>query len=183
WKNEPPQLVGMKQQRVKALLANDINLLGYHLPLDGHPVVGNNATLGRKLAIENAMPIEDVAQGLIWQGNLEQAITAAEFGKQIGAALSREPLHLGNPERLIQRVAWCSGGAQDYLDIAVQYGVDAFISGEVSERTFHAATEQGIEYFCAGHHATESFGIQALGEHLTEKFGLEHEFIDIHNPV
>ncbi|MGI2261554.1 Nif3-like dinuclear metal center hexameric protein [Shewanella sp. GXUN23E] len=183
WKNEPAQIVGMKQRRIKALLINDINLLGYHLPLDAHPVVGNNVTLGRQLAIENAMPIEDVAQGLIWRGNLEQPITASEFAMKIKLALGRAPLHLGSPERLIQRVAWCSGGAQDYLDIAVQYGVDAFISGEVSERTFHAATEQSIEYFCAGHHATESFGIQALGEHLAQKFGLEHEFIDVPNPV
>lgn len=183
WKSEPEQIVGMKQRRIKALLVNDINLMGYHLPLDAHPVVGNNATLAEKLGIVDAEPIEGVAQGLIWRGKLESAVSATQFKADIAAALGRAPLHIGSDDRMVQTVAWCTGGAQDYLDIAAQYGLDAFISGEVSERTFHSAMEQGIEYYSAGHHATESYGIQALGEHLAREFGLEHEFVDISNPV
>lgn len=183
WKNEPQIIVGMKQRRIKALLTHDINLLGYHLPLDAHPTVGNNVRLGQVLGLENIQVIPDVADGLIWRGELATPMTANEFSQLINTKLGRQPLHLGLAPELIRTVAWCTGGAQDYLDIALSYGVDAFISGEVSERTYHSAMEQGVHYFAAGHHATELYGIQALGEHLADKFGLEHTFIDISNPV
>ncbi|BDM64694.1 GTP cyclohydrolase 1 type 2 [Shewanella sp. NFH-SH190041] len=183
WKNEPAPLVGMKGRRIKALFQHDINLLGYHLPLDAHPLVGNNAMLAQKLAINDAEPITGVAQGLVWRGELSQSITAADFATRIATVLGRAPLHIGDNAQQIKTLAWCTGGAQDYIDIAVAAGVDAFITGEVSERTFHAAMEQGISFYAAGHHATESYGIQALGQHLADKFGLEHQFIDIPNPV
>lgn len=183
WKNEPEVIVGMKQRRIKALLAHDINLLGYHLPLDAHPQLGNNATLARELEIDGANAVEGVAQGLLWRGKLTQAISASEFANVLERVLGRAPLHIGDGQARVQDIAWCTGGAQDYIDIAASLGVDAFISGEASERTFHSALEQGIHYYGAGHHATERYGIQALGAHLAETFGLEHHFVDVDNPV
>jgi len=183
WKGEPEVITGMKQRRIKALLVHDINLFGYHLPLDGHPMLGNNAELGRKLDISDAEPVEDVAQGLIWQGRLDTPMPVEAFSARLNNVLNREALHIGQSNDDIQTIAWCSGGAQDYIDIAADLGVDAFISGEVSERTFHSAMELGVHYFAAGHHATERYGIQALGEHLAREFNLEHHFVDINNPV
>ncbi|MBO2552817.1 Nif3-like dinuclear metal center hexameric protein [Shewanella algae] len=183
WKNEPEVLTGMKQRRIKTLLLNDINLFGYHLPLDAHPVLGNNAELGRVLGVIEPEAVETVAQGLLWQGVLDSPMTAKDLSALLEQRLGQAPLHLDGGERNIQKLAWCTGGAQDYIDAAAALGVDAFISGEASERTFHSAVEQGIHYFGAGHHATERFGIKALGEHLAREFELEHEFIDIPNPV
>jgi dinuclear metal center YbgI/SA1388 family protein len=183
WKNEPEVLTGMKQRRIKSLLLNDINLFGYHLPLDAHPMLGNNAELGRVLGVIEPEAVETVAQGLLWQGVLDSPMTAKDLSTLLEQCLGQAPLHLDGGERSIQKLAWCTGGAQDYIDAAAALGVDAFISGEASERTFHSAVEQGIHYFGAGHHATERFGIKALGEHLAREFELEHEFIDIPNPV
>ncbi|OIN16173.1 Nif3-like dinuclear metal center hexameric protein [Shewanella algae] len=183
WKNEPEVLTGMKRRRIKTLLLNDINLFGYHLPLDAHPMLGNNAELGRVLGVIEPEAVETVAQGLLWQGVLDSPMTAKDLSAMLEQCLGQVPLHLDGGDRSIQKLAWCTGGAQDYIDTAAVLGVDAFISGEVSERTFHSAVEQGIHYFSAGHHATERFGIKALGEHLAHEFELEHEFIDIPNPV
>ncbi|GGI90752.1 GTP cyclohydrolase 1 type 2 [Shewanella hanedai] len=183
WKGEAQVITGMKQRRIKSLLNNDINLFGYHLPLDGHPMLGNNAELARQLDIVGAEAVEGVAQGLIWQGRLDKPITAKAFSARLNQVLDRCALHIGNEDELIDTLAWCTGGAQDYIDIAADLGVDAFISGEVSERTYHSAIELGIHYFSAGHHATERYGIQALGEHLAREFNLEHHFVDINNPV
>ncbi|PST65964.1 Nif3-like dinuclear metal center hexameric protein [Shewanella algae] len=183
WKNEPEVLTGMKQRRIKSLLLNDINLFGYHLPLDAHPMLGNNAELGWVLGVIEPEAVETVAQGLLWQGVLDSPMTAKDLSALLEQRLGQAPLHLDGGERNIQKLAWCTGGAQDYIDAAAALGVDAFISGEASERTFHSAVEQGIHYFGAGHHATERFGIKALGEHLAREFELEHEFIDIPNPV
>lgn len=183
WKNEPEVLTGMKQRRIKSLLLNDINLFGYHLPLDAHPMLGNNAELGRVLGVIEPEAVETVAQGLLWQGVLDSPMTAKDLSALLEQRLGQAPLHLDGGERNIQKLAWCTGGAQDCIDAAAALGVDAFISGEASERTFHSAVEQGIHYFGAGHHATERFGIKALGEHLAREFELEHEFIDIPNPV
>lgn len=183
WKNEPQVLVGMKQRRIKALLAHDMNLFAYHLPLDAHPDVGNNARLAHQLALQDARPVTDSPQELLWRGQLPQRMSAEGFAEWITKQLGREPLHLPAAGDVIQTVAWCTGGAQDYIDQASALGVDAFISGEASERTFHSAAEQGVHYYAAGHHATERYGIQALGEHLAQQFGLEHKFVDIDNPV
>ncbi|ACA86969.1 Nif3-like dinuclear metal center hexameric protein [Shewanella woodyi] len=183
WKGEPQVITGMKQRRIKALLSQDINLYGYHLPLDGHPKLGNNAELARRLDITGAESLEGVAQGLVWQGRLDKPMSAKAFSARLAQVLNREALHIGDEEGEIQTLAWCSGGAQDYIDIASELGVDAFISGEVSERTYHSAIELGVHYFAAGHHATERYGIQALGEHLASEFGLTHHFVDIDNPV
>ncbi|MCG9729329.1 Nif3-like dinuclear metal center hexameric protein [Shewanella sp. Isolate13] len=183
WKSEPEIIIGMKQKRIKALLVNDISLFGYHLPLDAHPELGNNAQLAKVLGIVEPEPIENVAQGLMWQGRLATPLSAKAFNEQISEKLNRPCQHLGDSDAVVSTVAWCTGGAQDYIDIAANMGLDAFISGEVSERTYHCAVEQGIQYYAAGHHATELYGIQALGEHLADKFGIKHHFVDIVNPV
>ncbi len=183
WKGEEEVIIGMKQRRIKALLTHDINLFGYHLPLDAHPMLGNNAELAKKLNISHAKVVEESIQGLIWQGCLDTPISAGIFKKNISDILNRKALHIGDPLAEIQSIAWCTGGAQDYINDAASLGVDAFISGEVSERTYHSALELGIHYFAAGHHATERYGIQALGEYLARKFDIEHEYVDIDNPV
>ncbi|QYK02754.1 Nif3-like dinuclear metal center hexameric protein [Shewanella psychrotolerans] len=183
WKGESEVITGMKYKRIKALINNGINLYGYHLPLDAHPMLGNNAELGRALGIIDAEPIADSPQGLVWQGRLDEPMSVSDFSHHLSHVLGRQALCLGESDKAISHLAWCSGGAQDYIDIAVDLGLDAFISGEVSERTFHSAVEQNIHYFAAGHHATERFGIQALGEHLAREFDLTHHFVDITNPV
>lgn len=179
WKNEAPQIVGMKQKRIKSLLMNDMNLLGYHLPLDAHPQIGNNAMLAKKWGLEDITP----CQGLVRLGRLPEPMSITQLIERVAISLNRSPLHLpGGPER-IQTVAWCSGGAQNSIQTAIDWQADVYISGEVSEQTTHQASESGIHYLAAGHHATETLGIQALGEHLAQKFSLEVQFIDIANPV
>ncbi|MCC4833380.1 Nif3-like dinuclear metal center hexameric protein [Shewanella sp. 10N.7] len=183
WKNEPEVITGMKYNRIKALMTHDINLFGYHLPLDAHPTLGNNAELANKLGLVDVEICADISQDLLWQGKLPKPLSVSQMSELLTEKLNKIPLHIGDKEQFISSLAWCTGGAQDYIDHAASLGVDAFISGEVSERTFHCAMEQGIHYFAAGHHATEQFGVQALGEHLAEQFGLTHHFIDIVNPV
>ncbi|PIE41497.1 MAG: Nif3-like dinuclear metal center hexameric protein [Gammaproteobacteria bacterium] len=184
WKGENPALVGMKYRRIKALIANDINLFAYHLPLDAHPQLGNNVQLAKKLGIEITGPLElgnDRSIGNV--GLLSQACSGEQFSRHIAHCLAREPLHIAGSDRPIQRVAWCTGGAQGYIELAIDQGVDAFITGEVSEQTTHLAREHGIHFFAAGHHATERYGAAAVGAWLAEKFKINHQFIDIDNPV
>jgi len=185
WKGEDAGIVGLKKNRIACLLNNQMSLLAYHLPLDAHKDIGNNIELARKLAIENPVCEEQGAlQGLLWRGSLSQAMSAEQFSQLLQQKLNRPPLHLASSsQQSIQQVAWCTGGAQAYIEQAAAMGVDAYISGEVSEQTFHLARELDIHYFAAGHHATESFGVQALGAHLADKFDVEVEFIDIVNPV
>ncbi|KAB8313027.1 type 2 GTP cyclohydrolase I [Erwinia endophytica] len=180
WKNEPQVIKGMKRNRLKTLLVNDINLYGWHLPLDAHPQLGNNAQLAKALGIE----VQGDVMSLVPWGELQEQLTGDLLAKRIARVLGREPLHCGdNAPHLIRRVAWCSGGGQDFIDAAAAFGVDAFISGEVSEQTIHSAREQGVHFFAAGHHATERGGIRALGEWLAESYGLEVTFVDIDNPA
>ena len=179
WKSEPQEIVGFKQKRIKTLLLNDINLLGYHLPLDGHAELGNNAMLGKLWGLEDVTP----TPGLVRLGRLAVPISISAFVEQVSVSLNRTALHLpGGPES-VQTIAWCSGGAQGYIDQAIEWGADVYISGEVSEQTTHLAREAGIHYLAAGHHATERLGIKILGEHLAEKFDLECYFVDVDNPV
>lgn len=180
WKGESQTITGMKQRRIKALLQNNINLYGYHLPLDGHPTLGNNAALGQLWQIADAAAI--APYDLLWQGRLP-SVSADEFAQTLCDSLGREPLLIDGGKHPINRIAWCSGGAQGYLEKAVALGVDAFVSGEVSEKTFHEAKEYGIHYFAAGHHATERGGVKQLAEHLNNTTSLTCEFIDLYNPV
>jgi dinuclear metal center YbgI/SA1388 family protein len=184
WKGEDPVITGIKQRRIKSLLDAGINLLAYHLPLDAHPEFGNNARLGQLLGIvpEGSFgPPGGPEIGLF--GELEHPLPAADFLRQLGEALQREPQYIEGHNRPIQRVGWCTGAAQGYIEAAAAYGLDAYISGEISEQTVHQARELGIDYIAAGHHATERYGAEALGRHLADKFGLEYTFIDIDNPV
>lgn len=181
WQGEEPTIVGMKQRRIKGLLDHEMSLVTYHLPLDGHPELGNNAQLGRLFNIPVSGRFLDGDIGCY--GVLEAPATVATLARTVESALGREPLVIEAGERAISKVAWCSGAAQGYLEQAAQLGADAYISGEISEHTVHAARELGIHYLAAGHHATERHGVQALGEHLAHIFGIKHEFIDIPNPV
>ncbi|WKE66941.1 Nif3-like dinuclear metal center hexameric protein [Gallaecimonas kandeliae] len=184
WKNEPQIITGIKAKRIKSLLAHDINLVGYHLPLDAHQGLGNNAQLARQLELEVRGALDDeLGKGLVWKGRLPMPMQALDFCAYLEAKLGRRPLHLPGGPEVIETVAWCTGGAQDYIDLAADAGVDAFISGEVSERTTHIAAERGLHYFAAGHHATERYGIKALGEHLADQFDLDVRFVDLPNPV
>lgn len=183
WKNEDPCVVGMKQRRLKTLLTNEISLLAYHLPLDVHPDVGNNAQLARVLGLTIEGPLEpDNPRSVGLVGSLEPALSPAEFKQRIQAALGREPV-IVEGAGLIRKVAWCTGGAQGYIGQAVAAGVDAYLTGEISEPTAHIARENGLSFYAAGHHATERYGVQALGEYLARHFSIEHEFIDCPNPA
>lgn len=184
WKGEVESIVGMKKRRLHTLLSNDISLVAFHLPLDGHPQLGNNAQLAEKLGLQitgGLEPGNPLSIGLT--GRLSHPLNAAEFSRHISSSLGREVMHIeGGPER-IETVGWCTGAAQGYIEKAAALGLDAFISGEISEPTVHCARELGVHYFAAGHHATERYGVQAVGEQLAEEFGLNHQFVDIDNPV
>lgn len=179
WKGEDATIRGMKRTRLKALLEHDINLVAYHLPLDDHERFGNNVQLAQVLGIQNPR----VLDGLVWQGELPQPMTAQQLACHLESCLGRAPLHVGQGVAEISTLGWCTGAAQGYISKAVDAGLDAFISGEISEPTTHTARECGIHYFSAGHHATERYGVQALGEAIAERFDLEHLFVDCDNPV
>ncbi|GAA3973374.1 Nif3-like dinuclear metal center hexameric protein [Allohahella marinimesophila] len=184
WKNEPLTVTGQKYRRMKALMDHDINLFAYHLPLDMHPEYGNNARLAAVLGLEvEAMQALLGVQDLLWSGRLAAPCRADDFARHIEEKLQRKPLLLGNAEKQIETVAWCTGGAQSAIDDAIALGMDAFISGEASEPTYHAAMENDIVYYAAGHDATERYGVQALGSALAAEFGLEARFFDLGNPV
>ena len=174
----------MNSYHRKPRLINDINLYGYHLPLDVHPDLGNNAKLAQLLDIENLQPLENNAISIPVWGTLKEPVTAEEFARRIEQVLQRKPLIcIDNGPNLIRKIGICTGGGQSYIDLAALQGCDAFITGEVSEKTIHSAREQGIHFFAAGHHATERYGIKALGEWLAAEYGLDVEFKDIDNPA
>ena len=181
WKGEDGRVVGQKHARLKRLFAHDLNLFAYHLPLDAHPELGNNAQLGALLGIEPQGRFGDDELG--WIGTLPEATTLGAFAETVTARLDRVPLVIGEADRPVRTVGWCTGGAQGWFDAAVAAGVDVYLSGEASEQTTHLARESGVAYIGAGHHATERGGVRALGNHLAERFGVRHTFIDIPNPV
>tara|TARA_B110000967_G_scaffold32777_1_gene31405 strand:+ start:1439 stop:2179 length:741 start_codon:yes stop_codon:yes gene_type:complete len=178
WDNETKHLVGAKRKKIALLLEHDINLFGFHLPLDDHPEVGNNVELGRLLGISNINPVED---SLLWQGELN--INLSKFSKLIEEKLDRVPQIFGRQNGEIKKIAWCTGGAQGYIDDALQLNIDLYLSGEVSEKTPAVAKENNITYISAGHHATERYGVQAFCKHLSSEFNLQHKYIEIYNPV
>jgi len=182
WRGENLCLTGMRRRRIALLLAHDISLLSYHLPLDAHPELGNNAQLSRKLGLRETSRFGE--QGIGMFGTLPSNVSnLKELRVSVEQTLSRTPLVIGDDARLVKRVAWCTGAAQDYFGDAIDLGTDVFITGEISERTVHLARESGVAFISAGHHATERYGVQALGEHISEKFGISHQYIDIDNPV
>ena len=181
WKNEDPRLLGIKKRRLQSLLVHDISLLAYHLPLDAHPELGNNAQLAAKLGWQAEGQSGD--QGLLWYGSVPVPQRADEFARATGEKLGREALLLGRPDKPVRRVAWCTGGAQGYFAEAIALGVDAFVTGEVSEQQHHMALEYDVAFVAAGHHATERYGIQALGEWLSNNHDVSVVFVDVANPV
>lgn len=184
WKGEDPCVIGMKRNRLKKLMNNDINLYAYHLPLDIHPEFGNNAQLATILGIESIEGLErDDALSVGKRGQFPQSLSLVEVEKRISEKLLRAPLVEDAGPSRIKTVAWCTGGGQNYIEEAAEQGIDLFITGEVSEKTIHTAREMNINFIAAGHHATERYGAKALGEHLAEKFSLEVNFVDIDNPA
>ncbi|QJR82549.1 Nif3-like dinuclear metal center hexameric protein [Alteromonas pelagimontana] len=184
WKGESGVITGMKRKRIAALLAHDINLFAYHLPIDIHPRFGNNAQLGALLGLEHVKTLADVKpQGIVYSGELPTPISQAQLKERISNVLNRSPLVEGDRSRSIRTVAWCSGGGQGFIEQAAAAGMDAFISGEVSEQTIHIAREMDIHFFAAGHHATERYGVKAVGEYIAEKLKIDVRFIDIDNPA
>lgn len=181
WKGEDPRITGMRRRRLASLLTHGISLLAYHLPLDAHPDIGNNAMLARRLdlAIEGRFGEQDIGA----YGVLGEPLRLEEFAARIASRLDRQPLLIGDPERPVRRIAWCTGAAQGYFEQAAALGVDVYVTGEASEQTFHVARESGVAFIAAGHHATERYGIEALGAHLAARFGLSQRFIDLANPV
>ena len=184
WRNEASPLVGMKKRRIKALMDHDINLIGYHLPLDCHAELGNNAQLGKLLGwVSEAHMQSSGVTGLGLYATLPAPLSGVEVQQQLTKVLGREPLHIDIPSKSIRRIGWCTGGAQGMIEQAVNLGLDAYISGEISESTVHVARENGVHYFAAGHHATERYGAQALALHLQQELGLDCEFVDVPSPA
>ncbi len=181
WRGEDGRVIGLRKRRLQALLAHEINLYAYHLPLDAHPELGNNAQLAARFGwqIERRFGEHELACFAV----LPASTSAGVIARQAEAVLGRTPLLLGDEDRPVRRVAWCSGAAQDWFEEAIAAGAELFLSGEASEQTTHLARESGVAYLAAGHHATERYGVMALGEHLAARCGLSCEFVEIDNPV
>ncbi len=181
WKGEDPCLTGTRRRRIALLLEHDLNLFAYHLPLDAHAELGNNAQLGRRLGLAATGRFADQEIGMY--GALAAPLRLDAFAHLVKAKLGREPLVIGDPARQVREIAWCTGGAQGFFEEAIKLDPDAYLSGEISEQQVHLARESGVAFIAAGHHATEKYGVQALGEHLVARFSLEHHYVDVPNPV
>jgi dinuclear metal center YbgI/SA1388 family protein len=181
WRGENPAITGIKKRRIQFLLQNEISLFGYHLPLDTHPDFGNNVMLGKQLGFKNVAWLDD-KQMVAW-AELSEPQTLQNFATFVSGKLGRRPQVIGDIKKDIKTVAWCTGAAQSYIEQAIAANIDVYISGEISEQTVHLARESGTAYIAAGHHATERYGIEALGQCVAQNLDLEHEFIDIENPV
>ncbi len=183
WRGEDQRVTGIRRERLKTLLLHDINLFAYHLPLDMHPEFGNNAQFGRRLGLRADGRFGE--DGLGWLGTAADPVlrTVGELALHVEQKLGRAPLLIGDPAQPLHRLGWCTGAAQSLLGDAVAAGASAYLSGEISEPTVHLARESGVAYLACGHHATERYGVQALGAELAARFGIAHRFIDIPNPV
>jgi len=181
WKGEDGRITGLRRRRIGTLLTHDINLFAYHLPLDAHPGLGNNAQLAQRLGwiAEGRFGEQDIA----WHGSVAAPTTAGALAASLAAALGRPPQMIGDLNRPVCRIGWCSGGAQGYFEAAIAAGADVFLTGEISEPQAHLSRETGVAFLACGHHATERYGAPAVGEHLAQRFGLAHRFIDIPNPA
>jgi dinuclear metal center YbgI/SA1388 family protein len=181
WHGQDGRLTGWLKRRVAALLSHDLSLFAYHLPLDAHPEHGNNAQLGAKLKFAVDERFGEQQLGFI--GRAPQPLTAAALAALVQYRLGRAPTVVEGDGRPIQRIAWCTGGAQGYFEAAIEAGADAYLTGEISEPQAHIARETGVAFYACGHHATERYGAPALAAHAAQLFGLEHEFIDVDNPA
>ncbi|URI09543.1 Nif3-like dinuclear metal center hexameric protein [Aquincola tertiaricarbonis] len=181
WRGQDGRLTGWLKARVQLLMAHGINLFAYHLPLDAHADLGNNAQLGRQLGLVADARFGEQELGFI--GQASGLDSAQALALRVEAALGRAPVLLPGDGRPLRRVAWCTGGAQGYFEAAIAAGADAFITGEISEPQAHIARETGAAFLACGHHATERYGAPAVAEHLAQTYGLQHRFIDISNPA
>ncbi len=181
WKGDDMRVIGPRRRRLASLLAHEVNLLAYHLPLDAHSELGNNAQLGQRLGLVATQHFGEQEIGCA--GDLPAPVTAAAFAATVRCLLERAPLLVGDADRMVRRIGWCSGGAQGYFEAAIAAGCDLYLSGEIAEQTTHLARESGVPYVAAGHHATERYGVQALGLHIATRFGIQHQHIDIDNPA
>lgn len=180
WRGEDPRIIRQKRKRLGLLLAADLNLFAYHLPLDAHGEVGNNVMLARRLGWSVQGRFGKQQLGCL--GSAPQA-TIGQLAQAVARDLGRTPLVVGEGDAPVGTLAWCTGGAQDWIEDAWAAGARTFVSGEISEPTAHFAREMGITYLACGHHATERDGIRALGDHLAAHYGLDHVFIDLDNPA
>ena len=183
WRGEDARIVGQKQKRLKLLLQNDISLFAYHLPLDAHPELGNNAQLAKKLGLVSDCRFGADKLGWIGKMQNESIRNVGELAQLIQKQLGRAPMIVGDPKQQLGRIAWCTGAAQSMFGEAIDAGASIYLSGEISEPTVHLAREMGVAYLACGHHATERYGVQALAARIEENFNIQHQFIDIENPV
>lgn len=184
WKGEPAPITGMRGARIKKLIQHDISLVGYHLPLDAHPSLGNNAAIAELLELENIQALNPNDRHPIGNiGYLKQAVSAEAFKQQLSDVFNREIIHLPSTTEKIQKIGFCTGAAQDFITQAAEQGCDAYISGEVSERTFYEARELNVHYFACGHHATERYGVQRLAQALSKQFDVEAIYYEQDNPI
>lgn len=184
WKGEAYPITGMRGKRIKSLIQHDISLLAYHLPLDSHPSLGNNAAIADLLELERIETLDPSERHPIGNiGYLNQPMPVEEFKKFVSEKLKFDVTHLPADKNMIEKVGFCTGGAQDFIVKAAEQGCDAYISGEVSERTFYEAKELGVHYFACGHHATERYGVQRLGQAISEQFDIEYVYFELNNPI
>ena len=184
WKGEAYPITGMRGKRIKSLIQHDISLLAYHLPLDSHPSLGNNAAIADLLKLERIEALDPSERHPIGNiGYLNQPMPVEDFKKFVSETLKFDVTHLPADKNMIEKVGFCTGGAQDFIVKAAEQGCDAYISGEVSERTFYEAKELGIHYFACGHHATERYGVQRLGQAISEQFDIEYVYFELNNPI
>lgn len=182
WRGEPAPLVGMKARRIRTLMTHDINLFAYHLPLDCHPTLGNNAGLGRAMGVDAFSPLDPADDTLpVFVGDLPATMHQSDLAAMLETALGRSVISVA--ERTVRRIAWCTGGGQGFIEQAADAGAELFVSGEISEQTVHVARERGIGFIAAGHHATERFGAREVGTWASREFALEHRFVDIDSPA
>ena len=182
WRGQDGRVTGWMRERLRLLLAHGIHLFASHLPLDAHPELGNNAQLARVLGLQTEGRFGEQDLGFVGAGTQTWSGPQA-LADHVAATLGRSVICVGGSDRPVRRVAWCSGGAQGYFEAAIAQGVDAFITGEISEPQAHLARETGVAFLACGHHATERYGAPALGAHVAQDLGLQHRFIEIDNPA
>ena len=184
WKGEAYPITGMRGKRIKSLIQHDISLIAYHLPLDSHPTLGNNAAIADLLELKNIEALDPSERHPIGNiGYLQNPMSPEAFKALLSERLKFNAIHLAADKTTIQKVGFCTGGAQDYIHKAAEQACDAYISGEVSERTFYEAKELNLHYYACGHHATERYGVQRLGQALAQAFDVEYCYFELNNPI
>ncbi len=184
WKGEAYPITGMRGHRIKSLIKNDISLVGYHLPLDSHPTLGNNAAIAEILELENIEALDPSERNPIGNiGYLKQAMSPEAFKSYLTEKLGFDTVHLNAERNSVQKIGFCTGGAQDFIGKAFEQNCDAYISGEVSERTYYEAKELNVHYYVCGHHATERYGVQRLAKAISQQFNIEYSYFELNNPI